>query len=173
MNHATTIVGPDDKEAKIKQFNSKKIVLGTIREDQFLYISFEYDYKHYSCCYHLFLSPLLKVFFLFNTLFLFYLHPPRVDQIIGIDPRPISSFLESLGEIIRLKITIQVSLPHYCGESQLQSIQCGGSNFLLDISQFPFVLYLHDVYHYQQNLLEHCPRWQTIPLDLCFAQPRR
>ena len=30
MNHVTTIVGPDDKEAKIKQFNSKKIVLGTI-----------------------------------------------------------------------------------------------------------------------------------------------
>ena len=29
-------------------------------------------------------------------------------------------------------------------ESQLQSIQCGGSSFPLDISQFSFVLYTHD-----------------------------
>ena len=37
-------------------------------------------------------------------------------------------------------------------ESQLQSIQCGGISFLLDISWLPFVLCFHDAYPYQQNL---------------------
>ena len=58
-------------------------------------------------------------------------------------------------------------------ESQLQSIQCGGRNFLLDISQSLFVLYLQDVYLYQQNLLECCSGRQTICLDFDFNQPRR
>ena len=42
----------------------------------------------------------------------FHLHPPRVDHVTGFDPYPISTFLKSLGVAIRLKITIQVSLPH-------------------------------------------------------------
>ena len=58
----------------------------------------------------IFFSPLSpRVFFLFYTLFLFHLHPPRVDQIIGVDPCPINTFLKSLGVAVRLKIIVQVS----------------------------------------------------------------
>ena len=38
MSWITIIVGPDDKKAKINKFYPKKIVRGTIRADQFLYI---------------------------------------------------------------------------------------------------------------------------------------
>ena len=57
-------------------------------------------------------------------------------------------------------------------ESQLQSIQCGGSNFLLDISQSSYVSYLLDVYAYQQNFLDCCLGWRTTVSDLNFDQPR-
>ena len=55
-------------------------------------------------------------------------------------------------------------------ESQLQSIQCSGSSFLLDISQLPFILCPPDIYPSQQNRLECCTVWQIRPFDLCFAQ---
>ena len=55
----------------------------------------------------IFFSPLsLEVFFFFYTLFLFHLHPPCVDRIIGVDPCSISTFLKSLGVAVRLKITV-------------------------------------------------------------------
>ena len=45
MNQATSKVDSDDKKVKIDWFNLKKIVLGTVRGDQFLYISLKFDYK--------------------------------------------------------------------------------------------------------------------------------
>ena len=39
MSQTTSKVDLDDKEMKIDWFNLKKIILGTIQEDQFLYIS--------------------------------------------------------------------------------------------------------------------------------------
>ena len=45
MNQTTSEVGFDDKKMKIDRFKLKKIVLGTVREDQFLYISLKFDYK--------------------------------------------------------------------------------------------------------------------------------
>jgi len=58
-------------------------------------------------------------------------------------------------------------------ESLLQSIQYGGSNFLLDIIWLPSVLCFKDACPYQHNLLEHCPGWQTTPSNLGFVQPMR
>ena len=39
MSQTSSIVDPDDEKMKIDWFNLKRIVLGTIRRDQFLYIS--------------------------------------------------------------------------------------------------------------------------------------
>ena len=39
----------------------------------------------------------------------FHLHPPRVDQVAGVDHCPI---LKSLRVVVKLKITVQISLPH-------------------------------------------------------------
>ena len=107
---------PDDNKIKIDCFYPKKILIDTIRGDQFLYISLNFDYKRSFCCYSIFLLILrslsLRVFFLFYTLFLFYLHPSCVDQVIGVNPCPINTFLKSLRVVVRLKIIVQVSLPH-------------------------------------------------------------
>ena len=57
MNLTTIMVGLDELKTKINRFYPKKIVIGTIRGDVFLYIyiyiyiyiSFEFDYKSSSC----------------------------------------------------------------------------------------------------------------------------
>ena len=48
MNQITTTVDSDDKRMKINKFKLKKIVFGTVRGDQFLYISLKFDYKYNS-----------------------------------------------------------------------------------------------------------------------------
>ena len=45
MNQTNIKVDLDDKKMKLDRFVVKKIVLGTIRGDQFLYLSFKFDYK--------------------------------------------------------------------------------------------------------------------------------
>ena len=55
MSWVTIIMDPNDKKVKIDLFYLKKIVIGTIRGDQFLYISLEFDYRHNSYCYSVFL----------------------------------------------------------------------------------------------------------------------
>ena len=169
---------PNDNKVKIDQFYLKKIVLSTIQGDQFLYIFLEFDYKYSSCCYSLFFlipdPPLLGPSLCFITSSSFHIYPPCVDQIAGVDHCPINTFLKYLGSSCKTEnycssITSSLMWP----KSQLQSIQCGGSSFLLDIIWLPSVLCFQDVCPYQQNLLECCPRWQTTLLDLGFAQPRR
>ena len=67
----TIIVNPDDKKTKINWFYPKKIAIGSIREDQLLYIFFfEFDNKSSSCCYSIFLSIFRSS--LFRALFLPY-----------------------------------------------------------------------------------------------------
>ena len=74
MSWVTIIMDPDDNKVKIDWFYLKKIVIDTIQRDQFLYISLEFDYKQNSSCCSIFLlilqSLLLRVFFLFYTIFL-------------------------------------------------------------------------------------------------------
>ena len=48
MNQIITKVDSDDKRMKMNKFELKKIVLGTVRGDQFLYISLKFDYKYNS-----------------------------------------------------------------------------------------------------------------------------
>ena len=55
MSWVTIIIDPNDNKVKIDWFYQKKIVLSTIRKDQFLYIFLEFDYKHSVCCYNIFL----------------------------------------------------------------------------------------------------------------------
>ena len=45
MNQIITKLDSYDKRMKIDKFKLKKIVLGTVRGDQFLYISLKFDYK--------------------------------------------------------------------------------------------------------------------------------
>ena len=45
MNQTNIKVDPDDKKMKLDKFVVKKIVLGPIRGDQFLYPSLRFDYK--------------------------------------------------------------------------------------------------------------------------------
>ena len=45
MNQTTTKVDLDDKRMKIDKFMPKKIVLGKVQRDLFLYISLKFGYK--------------------------------------------------------------------------------------------------------------------------------
>ena len=55
MSWVTIIMDSDDKKVKIDWFYLKKIIIDTIQGDQCLYISIEFDYRHSSCCYSVFL----------------------------------------------------------------------------------------------------------------------
>jgi len=46
-------VDPNDNKVKIDWFSLKKIVFGTVRGDQFLYIFLEVDYKYSTYCYNI------------------------------------------------------------------------------------------------------------------------
>ena len=45
MNQTNIRVDPDDKKIKLDRFVVKKIVIGIVQGDQFLYLSFRFDYK--------------------------------------------------------------------------------------------------------------------------------
>ena len=45
MNQTNIKVDSDDKKMKLYKFVVKKIIIGIIRGDQFLYLSFRFDYK--------------------------------------------------------------------------------------------------------------------------------
>ena len=105
------MVDLDDLKAKINRFYLKKIVLSIIRGDVFLYISllnlitspiFVTIMFFYSSSD----PPSLGYSFSFILSSFFHLHPSGVDQVVGVDPCPIRTFLKSLGVAIRLKITI-------------------------------------------------------------------
>ena len=122
MSWVTIIMDPDEKKGNMDWFYPKKNVLGTVRGDQFLYI---YIYI-YIYLLNLVTSPILLLIVFFSFFFnppppgssfsfilsSFHLHPPRVDQVAGVDPCPINTFLKSLGVVVRLKITVHVSLSH-------------------------------------------------------------
>ena len=66
MSLVAIIVDPNDNKVKIDWFYLKKVVFGTVRGDQFLYIILEVDYKYRSYYYSISLSvlrsPLLRIF---------------------------------------------------------------------------------------------------------------
>ena len=84
MSWTTIIVGPNDKKVKINWFYPKKIVLGTIQGDQFLYIFLLNLITSLApvviVFFPQFLDPLpLESSFSFILSSFFHLHPPRVD----------------------------------------------------------------------------------------------
>ena len=94
MNQTNIKVDSNDKKMKLDRFMVKKIVLGTVRGDQFLYLSFRFDYKVSSKslqCYSLhFPIPLSLSPFFFYTLSTFHLHVPCACQMVGVDIFPIN-----------------------------------------------------------------------------------
>ena len=63
MSWVAIIMDPDDNKVKIDWFSLKKIVLGIVRGDRFLYIFLEVGYKYSSYCYNI-------SFLIFRSLFL-------------------------------------------------------------------------------------------------------
>ena len=99
MNQTNTKVDSDDKKMKIDRIMLKRIILGKVQGDMFLYISFKFDYRvsSYYCSVFLLVfrspSPIASLFF--YTLFPFHLYLPRAGQTIGIDTCSISTFPKS------------------------------------------------------------------------------
>ena len=90
----------EDNKVKVDWIYLRKFVIGPVRGDQFLYVLLEIGYKYSFDCYcvsfFVLCSPSLRVPPPFYIIFTFHLHPPRADQIVNIDPCPISTFLKSL-----------------------------------------------------------------------------
>ena len=68
INQTNVKVDLDDKWMKLNGFMLKKIVLGTVRGDQFLYISFKFDYKVTSWLLQCFSLDFRSLFSLFPLL---------------------------------------------------------------------------------------------------------
>ena len=101
MSWITVRMDLEDNKVKVDKIYLRKFVLGTVRGDQFLYIFLEVGYRYNFDCYSVSFSILrslsLKVSLLFYTTFPFHLYPPHADQIVGVGPCSISTFLKSLG----------------------------------------------------------------------------
>ena len=72
MSLVAIIMDSDDNKVKVNWFYIRKIILGTVRGDQFLYILFEVGYKYSSNCYNVSFLILrsfsLRVFLLIYTI---------------------------------------------------------------------------------------------------------
>ena len=84
-----------------------------------------------------------------------HLHLTRGQLMVYANICLISLFQKSLGVVVRLKkycseITSSLMRP----KNQLQSIQCGGNSFPLDICGFPSFLYVQGTRPYHQSFLE-------------------
>ena len=85
MNWVAILVDPNDNKVNINWLYLMKIVLGTVRGAQLLYIILKVDYKYRSYCYSnslLILRSLpLKASLLFYTIFL----PSSLPSTCGLD----------------------------------------------------------------------------------------
>ena len=101
MSWITIIVDPNNNKVRKDRFYLKKIILGTVRRYQFLYISLNLITNTVLIA-TVFLFQICDPFlsgppFYFIPTFQFHLHPSHAYQIVGVDICPISTFLKSLG----------------------------------------------------------------------------
>ena len=97
MNQTNIKVDPDDKKMKLDRFMVKKIILGMVRRDQFLYLSFRFDYKVssrllqcFSLCFPIRLSHCSHSLYISFFPFLFSLYVQ--SSLVDLDTCPISPF---------------------------------------------------------------------------------
>ena len=99
MSWTTNSMGLNDKNKKINWFNLEKIVIGTIRGSEFLYISHKLITNlvsdWYSLSFLISQSPLLIASFSFYILFSSHLYPPCAGPMVGLDTCPIRTFHKS------------------------------------------------------------------------------
>ena len=102
MNQTITNVDSDDKKIKVDWFDLKKKSSSAQSKEINSHIFFlSLITSSVRDCYHISSSisrsPLLKVSLPLYTIFTFHLHLPCVDQIVYVDPCPISLLLKCLG----------------------------------------------------------------------------
>ena len=116
MSWITVKVYLEDNKVKVEWIYLRKFVINTVQGDRFLYILLEFGYRYSFDCYSVSFSILRssssRSSFPFILPSSFHFYPSRLRQIAGIDHCHISTFLKSLVVAVRLKITVQVSLPH-------------------------------------------------------------
>ena len=116
------------------------------------------QFRLLQCLFYLFPAPLplpLGSLLSFVLHLFLHLYLTRRQLRIYADTCPISLLQKPLGMVIKLKkyysnVTSSLMQPG----NQLQSIQCGGSSFPLDIFEFSFFLYIYGICPYHQRFLE-------------------
>ena len=84
-----------------------------------------------------------------------HFYPIRGQLMVSANTCPISLLQKSVRVVVRLKkYCLEITSSLMWPESQLQSIQCGGSNFPLDIFGFLSFLYVYGARPYHKNFLK-------------------
>ena len=155
MNQTNIKVDPDDKKMKLDRFMVKKIVIDIVQGDQFLYLSFRFDYKVssrllqcFSLCFPIPLSHCSPSLYISFFLFSFPSTCSLSWLILILVPSTPSPSLQVV--VVRLKTTVQVS-PHinaarelaaeYLMQWQQLSPQIFQRFFLFDV--FAMLIYSH------------------------------
>ena len=136
-------------------------------------------YRYGSNCYSAFfykfpIHSLIASFF-FYTPFLLHLHPPRTDQMVGVNTCPISTLLKSSCSSCKAEnhcSGITSTLMRWERVSY-RAFNIVVAAFSPDILRLLSVLCFFNAYLCQQNFLKHPPRWQITSMDLGFGEPRR
>ena len=156
MNQTMANMALDDDQTRTRRTDMNEF---TIRECNFSYKSIKQSTSTIliaTVFFSYFSNPSLLGSLLLFILHLFlHLYPTRGQLMVYTDTCPISLLQKSLGVVVRLKkyyseITSSLIQP----ESQLQSIQCSGSSFSLDIFGFPSFLYVQGACLYHWSFLE-------------------
>ena len=105
MSWTTNKVSSNDKNRKIDWFKLKKIVIGTVRRDQFLYTSHKFDYKFGSWLLQCFSFDFSIPFFLESSFsILYYLPLSSPPSPCRLDCRCWFLFHQHLPKVFRWKL---------------------------------------------------------------------
>ena len=154
MNQTNTKVDSNDKRMKIDRIMLKKIVIGKVRGDLFLYISFRFDYRVSSYCYMFFsqffdpLLPLLPPSFILSSSFISTLHVLARRLVLILVPSAPSQNVHVIA--VRLKPLFR----YHFHINTAREFSCRAFNamiaaFFLDILRFSSVLCFCNANPYQ------------------------
>ena len=164
MSCTTNTISSNEKNRKINWFNLKKIVLGTIRGDEFLYISYKLITNLISNCYSISLlisrSPPPRIFTLIYTISSF----SSLSYTWTIDCLCWSLSHQHLPEIFGGSCKAESYYSGITSTLMRPGVRCRAFNvvvatFFSDISQLSFILSFPDVCPYEHDCLLPSTWW--------------
>ena len=142
---------------------NKLTVRGGILSYELITVKYKYNFDCYSVLSLFFRSPphgrSLILYSSFLVILILYL---LIIWAFTCLPVPSDTLSDFLWVVVAKAIPFRSLLNINAARKVVQCTQCGGSSFLLDISEFPSSLYLYDARPYHWSFLEgHLDCWNT------------